>query len=101
MTIGPAPMMRMVDMSVRLGIKSRGLKLGTKKGRAAARPLSKSAIFAREVCLDQISEVGKDYKGFINRQLGPFREPGGRWKNAGNGRRLPRTKSPCFDIVYN
>src|ERR1700724_268751 len=33
--MGPAPMIRMVEMSVRLGIKSRGNReLGTKKGRA-------------------------------------------------------------------
>jgi hypothetical protein len=43
--------------------------LGTKKGRAAARPLGKSAILAREVSLDQISRVGKNYKRLINRQF--------------------------------
>jgi hypothetical protein len=31
--------------------------------------LSKSAIFAREVFLDQIFGVGKDYKCFVNRQF--------------------------------
>jgi hypothetical protein len=47
--------MSTVDMSVRLGIKSwKNEKPGTKKGRAAARPLGKSAIFARAVSLDQI-----------------------------------------------
>jgi hypothetical protein len=69
MTIGPAPMMRMVDMSVRLGIKSRTENWAQKKGARAARPLSKSAIFARGVSLDQISGVGKDYKRFINRRF--------------------------------
>src|SRR6478735_12124552 len=38
--MGPAPMIRMVEMSVRLGIKSHGMELGTKKGRAGrASPL--------------------------------------------------------------
>jgi hypothetical protein len=42
--MGPAPMIRMVEMSVLLGIKSRGNReLGTKKGRAAARPFTLSA----------------------------------------------------------
>src|SRR2546423_5535050 len=43
--MGPAPMIRMVEMSVRLGIKSHGREIGTKKGRACrASPRAKSAI---------------------------------------------------------
>jgi hypothetical protein len=39
--MGPAPMMRMVEMSVRLGIKSHGrVNWAQKKGAHAARPLS-------------------------------------------------------------
>src|SRR5215470_9606370 len=32
--MGPAPMIRMVEISLRLGIKSHGPGIGTKKGRA-------------------------------------------------------------------
>src|SRR5215510_10707128 len=50
--MGPAPMIRMVEMSVRLGIKSHGMELGTKKGRAgraSPRPLREGTPRARVV----------------------------------------------------
>src|SRR5690349_5972301 len=45
MTIGPAPMIRIDWMSVRLGIGSR--KIGTKKERAAARPPDRAEVLPR------------------------------------------------------
>jgi hypothetical protein len=45
MTIGPAPMIKIEDMSVRLGMSLGDIRgaQGTKKGRAFARPLGAGA----------------------------------------------------------
>jgi hypothetical protein len=47
--MGPAPMIRMVEMSVRLGIKSHGMgrNWAQKKGALAARPLMTRARSAK------------------------------------------------------
>src|SRR5665811_308154 len=71
--MGPAPMIRMVEMSVLLGIKSRGNReLGTKKGRACCASLDpqRQVTLARGWSLDQIPHPRKGLKGPINRHFG-------------------------------
>src|SRR5450759_794749 len=71
--MGPAPMIRMVEMSVLLGIKSRGNReSGTKKGRACRASLEKTALgYPRaRLSLDQIPHPRKVLKGPINRHFG-------------------------------
>src|SRR5215468_5680625 len=78
--MGPAPMIKMVEMSVRLGIKSHGMELGTKKGRAGrASPChSVRETLARGWSLDQFPHPRNPQKRAIN---GEFQ---------GNQRYLPR-----------
>src|ERR1700761_8821748 len=67
--MGPAPMIRMVDMSVRLGIRSReGAESAQKKGALFARPLGvqREEGLAREGSLDQIPEPRNPQNGAIN-----------------------------------
>src|SRR6202011_100151 len=69
--MGPAPMIRMVEMSVLLGIKSHGLGIGHKKrarGRASLHP-KRQVTLARGWSLDQIPQPRKGLKGPINRHL--------------------------------
>src|SRR5580692_12035259 len=75
MTIGPAPMIRMVEMSVLLGIKSRGWQLENrhkKRARIPRVPRTSSVrqALAREASLDQISQPRNPQKRAINRQFG-------------------------------
>src|SRR3954470_8964355 len=73
--MGPAPMIRMVEMSVRLGIKSQ--IWAQKKGARLARPLSSARVGpCARVSLDQIPQLRKAFKGAINRQ---FRQEIGGW----------------------
>src|SRR5579862_7555592 len=68
MTIGPAPMIRIEEMSVRLGIAS--VCSGTKKGRAACASLGRRQGSApRRRVLDQIRRGGKLH---IGRAAGAF-----------------------------
>src|SRR5215468_9742044 len=66
--MGPAPMIKMVEMSVRLGIKSHGMELGTKKGRAGrASPChSVREPLARGWSLDQFPHPRNPQKRAIN-----------------------------------
>src|SRR5258706_3968759 len=62
--MGPAPMIRMVEMSVLLGIKSRGnRKLGTKKGRAYRASLEpkRQVALARGVVFRPDSAAAKGF----------------------------------------
>jgi hypothetical protein len=95
-------MIRMVEMSVLLGIKSRGTgKQAQKKGRAAARPLQPGAWDqARGWSLDQIPQPRKglgtpinghfdDGLGFASAAYAAAASPGGSRAEAGNaGARL-------------
>jgi hypothetical protein len=69
--MGPAPMIRMVEISVLLGIDLTDWILGTKKGRAAARPLSQERGFPSRAgwSLDQIPHPRNPQKAPINRDL--------------------------------
>src|SRR5260221_9003091 len=73
--MGPAPMIRMVERSVLLGIKSRGKgNWAQKKGAPAARP-SNPALginLARGWSLDQIPQPRKALRGAINRHFPAF-----------------------------
>src|SRR3954468_19274101 len=72
MTMGPAPMIRMVEMSVRLGGKSRKADWAQKKGAPAARPLvQRSGRPSARVSLDQIPQLRKAFGRRINRHLRP------------------------------
>jgi hypothetical protein len=67
-------MIRMVEMSVLLGIKSRGNReLGTKKGRACRASLEpkRQVALARGWSLDQIPHPRKALKGPVNRHFEP------------------------------
>src|SRR3979490_2158039 len=70
--MGPAPMIRMVEMSVLLGIKSHGREMGTKKGRACRASLEPGARLPSRAgwSLDQILQPRKGLKDPINRHLG-------------------------------
>src|SRR6185437_15512444 len=73
--MGPAPMIRMVEMSVLLGIKSQRLEFGHKKRARMPRvPRAKAPGFplARRRSLDQISQPRKGFRAAINRQFGWF-----------------------------
>src|ERR1700759_4103885 len=73
--MGPAPMIRMVEISVRLGIRSREVaESAQKKGALAARPLSSCVRepLARVGVLDQIPRPCNPQKGAINRDLQRF-----------------------------
>src|SRR5262245_40088277 len=70
--MGPAPMIRMVEMSVRLGIKSHGCgNWAQKKGALAARPLATSVreTLARGCALDQFPHLRNPKKGLINGEI--------------------------------
>src|SRR5207248_4214510 len=69
--MGPAPMIRIVEISVLFGIKSHGRgNWAQKKGAQAARPSSQERVFlARGWSLDQISQSRKGLTGAINRQF--------------------------------
>src|SRR6267154_2501379 len=70
--MGPAPMIRMVEISVLLGIKSHGQGTGHKKRARMPRVPRASArlVLARRWSLDQIPQPRKDFKGPINRHFG-------------------------------
>src|SRR4051794_24778882 len=70
--MGPAPMIRMVEMSVLLGIRSRGLDFGHKKRARMPRvPSAKSAGIPRaRVVFRPDSAPAKPRKTAINRQIG-------------------------------
>src|ERR1700712_2297781 len=75
--MGPAPMIRMVEMSVRLGINSHGQEFGHKK---RARVPRVPCAGARDrpcarVSLDQISQPRKGFRAAINRQFRGMRAP--------------------------
>jgi hypothetical protein len=65
----------MVEMSVLLGINSRGLEIGHKKRARVPRvPRAKSAVtLARAWSLEQIYQRRKGLKAGINRQLAALR----------------------------
>src|ERR1700760_1030302 len=70
--MGPAPMIRMVEMSVRLGISSQQrLIWAQKKGAHSARPLGQCGRepLARGPSLDQILKPCNPQKGAINRDF--------------------------------
>src|ERR1700716_1989297 len=70
--MGPAPMIRMVEMSVRLGIKSHGQEIGHKK-RARSPRVPHNRRWVRpcaRVSLDQIPQLRKAFKAPINRHFG-------------------------------
>src|SRR5688500_1327520 len=65
MTIGPAPMIRIVEISVRFGIASRLKRRQphTKKGLACRASLYRLRVVTRaRPCLDQIPQPGKGHK---------------------------------------
>src|ERR1700761_1020297 len=69
--MGPAPMIRMVEMSVLLGINSRGLKIRHKKRarcRASLEPRARVTL-ARGWSLEQISHRRKGFKAGIDQHL--------------------------------
>src|SRR3954447_4097388 len=70
--MGPAPMIRMVEISVLFGIKSHGEgNWAQKKGAPTARPSSQERVFlARGWSLDQISQPRKGLRTPFNRQFG-------------------------------
>src|SRR5258707_972900 len=96
-------MIRMVEMSVRLGIKSHGWELGTKKGRACrASPSTKARDPERGWSLDQIPQTRKGFGpsstgnwGIAGPWDGYHREPMGRAGQVapGCGKRGPRPPS--------
>src|SRR5580692_4450333 len=74
MTIGPAPMIRMVEMSVLLGIKSRGWQLENRHKKRARIPRVPQTTcvrqaLAREASLDQISQPRNPQKRAVNRHF--------------------------------
>src|SRR5450631_1020732 len=73
--MGPAPMIRMVEISVLLGIKSRGLEIGHKKRARLPRVPQTPALginLARGWSLDQIPQPRKTLRGPINRHFPAF-----------------------------
>src|ERR1700732_4722389 len=73
--MGPAPMIRMVEMSVLLGIESRGTgNWAQKKGAHTARPSTPSARLPLRAgwSLEQIPQPRKGLKGPINRHFPSF-----------------------------
>src|SRR5450631_2103484 len=73
--MGPAPMIRMVEISVLLGIKSRGLEIGHKKRARLPRVPQTPALginLARGWSLDQIPQPRKVLRGPINRHFPAF-----------------------------
>src|SRR5258708_28114945 len=69
--MGPAPMIRMVEISVLLGIKSRGQEIGHKKRARLPRvPQARRQVtLARGWSLDQIPQPRKGLKAPINRHF--------------------------------
>src|SRR5436853_5631729 len=69
--MGPAPMIRIVEISVLFGIKSHGRgNWAQKKGAHTARPSSQERVFlARGWSLDQIPQPRKGHKHLINRHF--------------------------------
>src|SRR5258708_39405446 len=86
-------MIRMVEMSVLLGIKSHGWKSGTKKGRACRASLQpQRVLLARGWSLDQIPQPRKGFRGPINRHFGPLNP----WSGWGDWLAEPKLRSPAF-----
>src|SRR2546421_11414451 len=79
--MGPAPMIRIVEISFLFGIKSHGRGNGAKKkGAHAARPSSQERVFlARGWSLDQISQPRKAFRPAINRDFGACEPPPRSW----------------------
>src|SRR6476660_631105 len=81
--MGPAPMIRMVEISVLLGIRSRGLDFGHKKRARVLRvPRAVAPGYPRRAgwSLDQIPHPRNPQKQAIN---GDFQGNQGYWREAG------------------
>src|SRR5436309_10513010 len=100
--MGPAPMIRIVEISVLFGIKSHGRgNWAQKKGAHAARPSSQERVFlARGWSLDQISQPRKALTDAINRQFAARAAGRRRWHSGlhlsltggSRAQRMPRDK---------
>src|SRR6266568_7064513 len=99
--MGPAPMIRMVEISVLLGIKSHGRELGTKKGRACCaslEPLAPGYPRAR-VVFSPDSATAKGPWRPINRQFAVLetvaRRRSSRLRSSSYGAASPSSRLAC------